>query len=151
MLLHTSLPFKMNVIVVNPPISEGWLLSTSSFQPRLLAKLAYISYKSRANRFASSPPSAPRISIMTFLFSFGSFGIRSCLSCVSSDSRVICAALISSRRSSRSVPSASVSISLAVSISSFDDLISRIHFTIFSSSLYLLATFAYSTWSDSRS
>ena len=34
--------------------------------------------------FASSPPSAPRISTMTFLPSFGSFGISSSLSSVSS-------------------------------------------------------------------
>ena len=61
-------------------MSDRSVLSTSSVQPMRPAKPWYISNRSRANRLASSPPSAPRISTMTLRPSLGSLGSSSSLS-----------------------------------------------------------------------
>ena len=59
---------------LKPPRSDGLEPSTSSFQPCARRSARYISNRSRAKRLASSPPSAPRISTITFLSSLGSLG-----------------------------------------------------------------------------
>jgi hypothetical protein len=116
---HTPSPFTRNVISFSPPRSDASAPSTSSFQPGRSAYREYISNRSLANRFASSPPSAPRISKMTFLSSFGSFGRSSTRSSACSAAIVASASSIWARRNSRSSAVESPNISLAAARSSW--------------------------------
>ena len=69
------------MISLNPPIPPaGVLFITSTFQPEVSAKRAYIRKRSSAKRPASSPPVPARISRKTFFSSFGSFGSSSTFS-----------------------------------------------------------------------
>ena len=72
--LHAVSPRTTIVTWLKPPRSLASSASTSTDQPLFAAYARYISYRSRANRLASSPPSAPRISTITELPSFGSLG-----------------------------------------------------------------------------
>ena len=79
-------------------MSDGWLDSTSVFHRCRSAHCTYMRKRSPAQMFASSPPSAPRISTITFLPALGSFGTSSSFSRVSSSSRRISSSSISERR-----------------------------------------------------
>ena len=120
-----------------PPISELSICMVSTDQPRFDAYAVYISIRSRANKLASSPPSAPRISMMTGLPSFSSGGSNSTCNCASSSSTRVSAAVASTRNDSRSSPVVSIMSSLAAAASPRADHKSRIHCTSGVSCLYL--------------
>ena len=113
-----------------PPNGEKSRESVSHFQPWLAAYARYISSRSAAKRFASSPPSAPRISTITFLPSFASRGNRSILSSASSDKSSASALANSSRKRSRSSPTVCSMSSRAASALPWVSRMVRMHCTM---------------------
>ena len=71
---YTLSPVIIMITSLYPPIPVTLASITSVFQPCASAYFWYILKRSPANNAASSPPAAPRISMMIFLSSFGSFG-----------------------------------------------------------------------------
>ena len=116
--VQASFPRTMNTTSVNPPMSDGRAPSGSTTQARAVARPWYMSWRSRANRFASSPPSAPRISTMTVLPALGSRGSNRTRSSPSSRAISSSRLEISSWSWSRSSPSADSRSSRAASRSS---------------------------------
>ena len=108
-------PLTRKVTSFNPSRSEGLDDRTSTFQPLAAAYRVYMSKRSLAKRFASSPPSVPRISMITFRPALGSVG--SSWSRSSSSRRLMSASARSTsvRARSRSSPAESVTISRAAS------------------------------------
>ncbi len=123
-------------------------LITSTFQRLFSANFEYIRNKSAAKRAASSPPAPPRISTITFLLSFGSFGSISILSSCSHKLAFSLHVLSSSLASSFNSSSlSSSSIARLSSIPSFAALYSLYLLTIGTSSLCSLISSLYLFWS----
>ena len=132
---YAPVPLIIKTISLNPPMPFSFEFIVSTFQWFDSANLQYIRYKSAANNAASSPPAPARISTITFLSSFGSFGrskMRSSFSMSSifplhSLSSSFASSLISSSVSSSSIAKLS-------SIPAFVSLYSRYFSTIGSKS-----------------
>ena len=103
--LHAVSPLTTSVTWLKPPRSLASLRQHLDL-PALRDRRSrwYISNRSRANRLASSPPSAPRISMITALPSLGSFGSISVRIWSSSSATSASASTSSARHSSRSSP-----------------------------------------------
>ena len=135
--VHTVSPLNSMVTWLMPPIGDLSSDITSTDQPLRSAHALYMSNRSWANKLASSPPSAPRISTMMFLPSFGSAGRSNTFNWASSSAMRSIAASNSACSCSRSAPLASAISSRAASALPSASLYSRMHCTNGVCCLYL--------------
>ena len=138
------IPLISAVTSFKPPTEDSLAEVTSTFQPRVSAKRAYMRNTSAANRVASSPPVPARISSTTFFSSFGSLGSSRTFS--SSSICAICGSSFatSSWAIARSSGSDSASMGRAsCQIAGVADFHSRYLPTISARSLCVLATLRY--------
>ena len=119
----------VSAISLNPPTSVIFLSMTSIDHPCRSAYLLYIENKSAANRLASSPPAAPRISMIRSLPSLGSFGKSKILISCSS----FCFSFFESESSSLTIAAISSSSPVeSISSSSFICCTTCLYFSYFS-------------------
>ena len=137
MRVHTVSPLNNMVTWLMPPIGDLSSDNTSTDQLLRKAHALYMSNRSCANKLASSPPSAPRISTMMFLPSFGSAGSSNTFNWASSSAIRATAPSSSTCNCSRSAPFASAISSRAASALPSASWYSRMHCTNGVCCLYL--------------
>jgi hypothetical protein len=148
---HAVSPFTNAVAWLTPPIGERSYAKISNVQPFRAAQARYISTSSPANKLASSPPSAPRNSSITFFPSSGSGGMSNTFNCSSNASSCDIPSRISASSDDRSSGEADSISSFAASTFPSTDLYVRMHSMSGPICLYLRDASRSLFWSPSTS